>query len=40
MMYFSGLACCGIIFNVWLYTDDLRNRGGILDAVDKGENLE
>lgn len=40
MMYFSALACCGIFFNVWLYYDDLKNRGGILDAVDKGENLE
>lgn len=40
MMYFSVLACCGIFFNVWLYFDDIRNRGGILDAVDNGENLE
>ncbi len=40
MMYFSFLACCGIVFNVWLYFDDLKNRGGILDAVDNGENLE
>ena len=39
MMYYSGLACVGIVFNVWLYIDDLRNRGGILDAVDTGENL-
>ena len=40
MMYYSGIACCGIVFNVWLYFDDLKNRGGILDAVDTGENLE
>lgn len=40
MMYFSGLACCGIVFNVWLYIDDLKNRNGILDSVDKGDNLE
>lgn len=40
MMYFSTLACCGIVFNVWLYYDDIKNRGGILDAVDTGENLE
>ena len=37
MIYFSALSCIGIVFNVWLYIDDLRNRGGILDAVDKGE---
>ena len=40
MMYYCALACCGIVFNVWLYFDDLRNRDGILDAVDTGENLE
>ena len=36
MMYFSVLACIGIFFNVWLYFDDIRNRGGILDAIDDG----
>ena len=40
MIYFSLLSCCGIVFNVWLYIDDIRNRGGILDKVDNGENLE
>lgn len=40
MMYFSGLACIGIFFNVWLYMDDLRNRNGVLDKVDQGENLK
>ena len=39
MMYYSLLAVIGIIFNCWLYFDDLRNRGGILDKVDTGENL-
>ena len=36
MMYFSLLCCFGIFFNVWLYFDDIRNRGGILDAIDDG----
>ena len=40
MMYYSALAIIGIVLNVTLYFDDLRNRGGILDAVDNGENLE
>jgi len=40
MMYFSVLACIGIGFNVWLYIDDIKNRNGILDKVDTGENLE
>lgn len=40
MMYFVALAAIGIVFNVWLYIDDLRNRGGILDKVDEGENLQ
>ena len=37
MMYFSFLACIGIVMNVWLYIDDIKNRDGILDRVDKGE---
>lgn len=40
MMYFCGLAVAGICFNVWLYIDDLQNRGGVLDKVDDGEALE
>ena len=40
MMYFSMLAIVGIFLNVWLYMDDLKNRGGVLDKVDEGENLE
>lgn len=40
MIYFCFLAVIGIILNVWLYLDDLRNRDGILDRVDDGENLE
>ena len=40
MMFFALLAIIGICFNVWLYIDDLKNRKGILDAVDKGDNLE
>ena len=39
MMYFSILACIGIVFNVWLYIDDKANRNGILNAIDDGENL-
>lgn len=40
MMYFSMLAIVGIFLNVWLYMDDIKNRGGVLDKVDEGENLE
>ena len=36
MVYYSILAVIGIFFNVWLYVDDIRNRGGILDAIDDG----
>jgi len=38
MLYFSALGCVGIIFNTWLYVDDLRNRGGVLNSVDRGED--
>lgn len=40
MMYFSLLAIIGIFVNVWLYIDDIKNRKGILNAVDEGDNLE
>ena len=40
MMYFSGLATCGIILNIWLYFDDLNYRGGILNAIDKSKHRE
>lgn len=34
MMYFCALASLGICFNSWLYFDDLKNRGGVLNAAD------
>ena len=34
MVYFSMLATCGIIFNVLLYLDDIKNRNGVLNAID------
>ena len=40
MMYFALLGCIGIVLNVWLYIDDIKNRKGILDAIDTGNNLE
>ena len=38
--YFEVLAVIGILLNLLLYFDDLKNRGGILNRVDKGEKLE
>jgi len=40
LIYFIVLALIGICLNLWLYFDDLKNRGGILNKVDKGETLE
>lgn len=37
IMCFSLL---GFFVNIWLYFDDKRNRGGILDKIDKGDKLE
>ena len=37
--YFEVLAVIGILLNLLLYFDDLKNRGGILNKVDKGEQL-
>lgn len=33
---------CGFLINIWLYLDDIRNRGGVLDKVisDKKEELD
>ena len=39
MLYFVFLSAIGIVFNVWLYIDDLKNRGGILDKVDEGDGV-
>ena len=39
LVYFEVLAVIGICLNLWLYFDDLKNRGGILNKVDKGEAL-
>ena len=39
-IYFELLAIIGICFNLLLYVDDIKNRGGILNRVDKGEKLE
>lgn len=38
-VYFDGLAVIGIVLNLWLYFDDIKNRGSILDKVDEGETL-
>ena len=38
-VYFEVLAVIGICLNLWLYMDDLKYRGGILNKVDKGEEL-
>ena len=40
MVYFCVLSLIGLGINIWLYIDDIRNRGGILDKVDKGNNAE
>lgn len=40
LIYFCFLSAIGFCLNVWLYIDDLKNRGGILDKVDRGEDDE
>lgn len=30
----------GIILNTWLYFEDIRNNGGILNKVHKGDGIE
>ena len=35
-----GLALLGFLSNVWLYVDDVRNRGGVLNLVHRGNGGE
>lgn len=35
MIYYCALSCIGFVLNIWLYVDDIKNRNGILDKVDK-----
>ena len=37
MVYFCFLSIIGFFINIWLYIDDIKNRGGVLDKVDTGE---
>ena len=37
LMYFCFLSIIGFCINVWLYFDDLKNRGGVLDKIDNGD---
>ena len=32
-------AAIGLLFNIWLYLDDIRNRDGILNRVHKDDTL-
>ena len=34
MVYFCVLSIFGIVFNLMLYFDDLKNRNGVLNAID------
>ena len=29
------IGCCGFLVNLWLYCDDINNRGGVLNNVAK-----
>ena len=40
MIYYSALAFIGVLLNTWLYIDDMKNRNGILNKVDKGDEDE
>lgn len=40
LIYFIFLGCIGLCLNLVLYFDDLKNRGGVLNRVDKAEELD
>ena len=39
-IYFCILCVIGFFINVWMYLDDLKNRGGVLHYVDNGDDNE
>ena len=39
MALLASLAMCGTALNIWLYCDDIRNRGGQLDKVHGPESV-
>lgn len=39
MLMLAAFAACGFVLNIWLYFDDIRYRGSVLNNVDKGEQL-
>lgn len=40
LLYFEILGAIGLCLNLLLYFDDIKNRGGVLNSVDKVEELE
>lgn len=38
-MFLAGCAFIGMLINIWLMYDDLKNHGGVLYKVDKGDQL-
>ena len=40
MMALAGFAAIGFLINLWLYTDDIKNRGSVLNNVEKEDSLE
>ena len=40
LVYFEVLGGIGLCLNLLLYFDDIKNRGGVLNRVDKAEELD
>jgi MFS family permease len=40
MLVLAGFAAIGFFFNIFLYLDDIKNRGGILDKVNNATELQ
>jgi len=39
MLLLAGTSLLGTIINIWLYIDDKKNRGGVLDMVHGKESV-
>jgi len=39
MLLLAGTSLIGTFINIWLYIDDKKNRGGVLDRVQGNESV-
>jgi len=38
-VFWAGVCAVGLVLNVWLYIEDIKNNGGVLNKVHIGDNI-